>query len=148
MRDEQHGPAHQQAANLLEQLMLGPGIKGRSRFVQDDQRSVSKEGSGQGHPLPLPNGKIDPTEELGSKQGFVSIGQLLDEAIGAGLAGSVADCPPVLGCFVPPKPDVVGRGKVITQEILKDDRYLPAEVGGIDTAMLTPSQATVPESGR
>ena len=59
--------AHRQGGQALpadeggefrQDLVLGQGVQGARGFVQEEEFGLSRQGPGQGHPLPLPPGKL------------------------------------------------------------------------------------------
>src|SRR2546422_205622 len=53
MRDEQDGATAEEVAHPREEIVLGARVERRGRLVQDDERSISEEGAGEGDALPL-----------------------------------------------------------------------------------------------
>lgn len=74
--DSQSGPSFPELVKVLLDRFLGACVHGRSGFIKDEDRWVSKDRSSQGYPLPLTAGKFHAPFTNGC---FITIGQRLDE---------------------------------------------------------------------
>jgi hypothetical protein len=148
--DEEHRAASEEVTDPDEQVMLGPGIERRGRFIEDDERRISVEGSCKGHPLPLPDRQIDAAQELRSEQSLVCLRQFRDELVGAGLLGGALDGDRCRWLVVDvTEADVLlGYFRCMRMKSWKMTATLwLSSVWSID-AMSMSSQVTVPDCGR
>ncbi|MNR13843.1 hypothetical protein D3C85_1302730 [compost metagenome] len=88
MGDGDHGLALHQGFQAFLNRRFDFRVEGRGRFVHDQDRRVLEQYPGDGYPLPLAPGKLDPAlAHVGVKSAAaLGITQLRDELIGASLA--------------------------------------------------------------
>ena len=84
VRDQQRGPPGHDLAQRGVDLGLDPGVDGRGRVVQHQDRGVGDQRPGQRDPLALPAGQ---GEALLADDGVVAVRQVADELVGLGGPG-------------------------------------------------------------
>ena len=120
-------PARGQRADLVEQVVLGPGVERGGRLVEDEERRVAEEGPGQGDPLPLPDRQVAAAGEVLGQQRVVAGGQLRRGSRRAPAARAAACDRVVVGqTVVAPEADVLPRREPVAGEVLEDDGDLVA----------------------
>ena len=103
-------------------LILGGGIDGRGRIVQDQNARIGQKGPGQGQTLTLPTGK---GHTAFPDDGLVALAEGVDELFGLGGAGGADNL--ILGGTGFAKGDVIRNRTREQEDILFDDGDVAAQ---------------------
>lgn len=119
---------------VFENFIFGAGVKGRSGFIQYENRSFFKKGPGEGNFLPLTAGQFFAMNEAFSQHGFIFVGKFLNEFGRAGKPGRFSDSADIIYLANISESDVFAHGHVVIAKILKDDTNILTEIGQINIA--------------
>src|SRR5438309_6790362 len=119
MRDEQDGATAEEVAHPREEIVLGARVERRGRLVQDDERSISEEGAGEGDALPLAYRDVLPPHEIWPQYRVVRVRPRVHERIGAGPFRRSDDGFEILEVLHPAEPDVLAHREHEPREILE-----------------------------
>ena len=120
--DADDGLAGRDGRKLLQDLVLGLGVQGAGRLVQNQDRGVAEQRAGDGESLALATG--EPAAAL-ADDGVVAGRQRHDEVVEAGRLRGGHDL--VVGRVELPHPDVVADGAIEEGRLLRDQREAAAE---------------------
>ena len=127
VRDDEDGRGGLEGAEAEEEVADTILVHVIGGFVEDQEGGSDEEGSGEGEALALTAGEEDP---VFADHGIVSVGELLDEGVGEGVAGGLLDLGERgVGTCVG---DIVADGAGDQGRVLGDDADLASEVGDVE----------------
>ena len=81
MTDQDGSATGGQFTKILKNRILGLGVQGTGRFVQDDNLRIAQECAGQGYFLPLTDAEFLTILEQLAENRFVALGQRADDIV-------------------------------------------------------------------
>jgi hypothetical protein len=125
--DDEDGRGGSERAEAEEQVADAFLVHVVGGFVEDEERRSDEQGAGESEALALTAGEEDP---VFADHGIVSVGELLDEGVGEGVAGGLLDLVERgVGTCVG---DIVADGAGDQGRVLGDDADLASEVGDVE----------------
>ena len=86
--NDKGGPALHQAVHTVLDDLLGPGINGAGRFIQNQDRRIRDGGPGNGKELPLALGQVG---AVSGQLCIIALGEPADKAVRVGQSGGRVD---------------------------------------------------------
>src|SRR6266446_3776083 len=84
VRDDDRGATSSKCSESPQPISFGPRIEGAGGFVQDNDRRLPQERSGQGDDLPFSHAQFSASGEPSAQQTAVAIAKALHDLLGAG----------------------------------------------------------------
>ena len=131
--DDQRGASHHQFLQTRLDCLLGAGVEGRGRLVEDEDGGVLQHRAGDGDALLLPAGQPEATL---ADDRVVAVAEPADEDVGVGASGDVEDL--LLGGVGASVGDVLADGAGEQRRLLEDHADHAAQLrGGEVLAVMT-----------